>query len=79
MGTVTASASVLEVGRPDHDPAGRLQGWMGSPRFMVGFTANGDTATADAWERLALAVFRASRRFLNVDELGNVVPTRISA
>ena len=74
MGTVTASASVLEVGRPDHDPAGRLQGWMGSPRFMVGFTAHGDPSTAGAWERLALAVFRASRRFLNVDELGNVVP-----
>ena len=74
MGNVTAPASVLAVGRPEYDPTGRLRGWNGSPSWVVGFAESADGVTANSWERLALAVGKASRQFMNIDEHGNEVP-----
>ena len=73
MGRVLVASDVLSVGRPYSDPAGQLLGWHGSPRFMVGFAEAGGAGSAQAWERLAAAVFRASQGFMNIDEFGNHV------
>lgn len=74
MGKVIAPASVLAVGKPEYDSTGRLQGWNGSPNWIVGFAESAESGTAQSWERLALAVGKASRQFMNIDEHGNEVP-----
>lgn len=73
MGNVVTAASVLAVGEPDYDSEGRLVGWQGSPLFMVEFADQEQRDSADSWERLALAVAKAARRFMQIDERGNVV------
>ena len=74
VGNVTASATVLAMGKPDYDSGGRLQGWEGNPYWTIGFAESADTGAAASWERLALAVGKASRQFMNIDEGGNHVP-----
>ena len=74
MGKVTAHATALAAGRPDLDPAGRLRGWESSPYWTIGFAATEDSGTAASWERLALAVGKASSQFMNIDEGGSYVP-----
>ncbi len=74
MGNVTADAAALAVGRPDFDATGRLRGWESSPYWTIGFSDTADSGTAASWERLALAVGKASSQFMNIDEGGNHVP-----
>lgn len=74
MGDVTTSLDVLAVGSPEFDSSGQQVGWQGSPYWTVGFSDGADSADARAWERLALAVGKASQQFMNIDELGNEVP-----
>ena len=71
MGNVTAPATVLEVGEPDYDSTGRLLAWEGSPCWTVGFADTAESGAATSWERLALAVGKASRQFMYIDEEGN--------
>lgn len=73
MGDVVTDASVLEVGEPRYDSARRLEGWEGSPLFMVEFADPEHRDSAESWERLALAVAKASRQFMQIDERGNMV------
>lgn len=74
MGHVTVHATALAVGKPDFDSAGRLRGWESSPYWTIGFAESAESGTASAWERLALAVGKASSQFMNIDEDGNHVP-----
>ena len=74
MGNVTADASALAVGKPDFDSTGRLLGWESSPYWTIGFAEGAESGAAASWERLALAVGKASSRFMNIDEDGNHVP-----
>ena len=74
MGNVTAHASALAVGKPDVDSTGRLRGWQSSPYWTIGFAEGAQSGVAASWERLALAVGKASSRFMNIDEDGNHVP-----
>jgi hypothetical protein len=71
MGNVTAPATVLEVGPAYYDSTGRLLAWEGSPCWTVGFAATAESGAATSWERLALAVGKASRQFMYIDEEGN--------
>lgn len=73
MGTVEAPASVLAVGEPYYDSAGRLEGWERDPLFLTEFADPERHGSADSWERLALAVAKAAYRFGQIGERGNVV------
>lgn len=74
MGNVTAHATALAVGKPDFDSTGRVRGWGSSPYWTIGFPDTADSGRAASWERLALAVGKASSQFMNIDEDGNYVP-----
>jgi hypothetical protein len=73
LGSVTASATVLEMGKPEYDSGGRVLAWQGNPYWTVGFADREESSTAASWERLALAVGKASHKFMNIDEDGNHV------
>jgi hypothetical protein len=73
VGSVSASATVLAMGKPDYD-SGELKGWRGNPYWAIRFAEAADSGAAALWERLALAVDKASRRFMNIDEDGTHVP-----
>ena len=74
MGNVSASATLLGMGRADHVSGGQLKGWEGNPYWTIGFAESADGGAAASWERLALVVGKASRQFMNIDEEGNHVP-----
>jgi hypothetical protein len=74
MGHVTAHPAALTVGKPDLDSEGRIRGWESSPYWTIGFADSAESGAAASWERLALAVAKASSRFMNIDEDGNHLP-----
>ncbi|MFC0221016.1 hypothetical protein [Nocardioides zeicaulis] len=73
MGNVVIAADVLAVGEPDRDSDGRVVGWQGDPVFVAEFVDPEQRLSADSWERLALAMGRMSRLFMQIDERGRVV------
>ena len=48
---------------------------LGKPYWTIGFSGTTDSGTAASWERLALAVGKASSQFMNIDEGGSCRPT----
>ncbi|MET0915073.1 MAG: hypothetical protein ABWY81_02625 [Jiangellaceae bacterium] len=61
------------MGESDYE-SGELKGWRGNPYWTIGFAERAESDAAASWERLALAVGKASRQFMNIDEDGNHVP-----